>query len=244
MDKKDIFFNVMLVDDSSKNIERIIQFIDQIDLPLRITSTVSKLNDLQQSFTVSKPDILICEVNIGNESVFDTLDRIDLSSTHLIFCSSSFSLEPKIIDYQPLGILTKPIIENKLLTLLKKAILKNYKILQNCEEEYKTNTQIAISSLDKIDVVSIDEIVYIEADGRYSHFHLKKGKITASKNLGAYEKQLKEPNFCRVHSKFIVNVSAIKSIHKNSGIYCVLRNDINLPISRRRLDKLMNLFIR
>lgn len=54
---------------------------------------------------------------------------------------------------------------------------------------------LGISTLDKIEIVNIADILYIKADGKYSHFYLKdSSKKVVSKNLEEYQK------FLQVHS--------------------------------------------
>jgi two-component system LytT family response regulator len=104
---------------------------------------------------------------------------------------------------------------------------------------------LGIASIDKIEVVNIDAIVYIQADGRYTHFHLLDGsKKTASKNLGEYEKILPIEDFVRVHHSYIVNMSYVKSIQKTDGYFVQLfKSDTLIPIAKRKQDTI-NKFLR
>lgn len=113
---------------------------------------------------------------------------------------------------------------------------------RNDLEEYPTI--IAIPSIKKIDLISIDIIEFIEADGKYSIFHLtNKNIMVASRNIGEYLKILNPNIFFRIHHKYIVNMNAIKNVHKTDGYYCELYSGDSIPIAKRKLD-LFNKFLR
>lgn len=104
--------------------------------------------------------------------------------------------------------------------------------------EYSSlSSVIVISSLSKIEFIKVDDIIYIEADGRCTKFHLKNDiKKSSSKNLGAIAKDLNNHVFYKIHKKYIVNINQISHISKQSGFYCVLKNGVNLPIVGKQKD--------
>jgi two-component system LytT family response regulator len=68
---------------------------------------------------------------------------------------------------------------------------------------------VAIASVDKIDLLKIDDIVFCKADGKYTEFHTDKNtKIVSSRNLGEYSSLL-ENNFFRIHHSYVVNIKHI-----------------------------------
>lgn len=114
---------------------------------------------------------------------------------------------------------------------MKNSILESQ---ENDLEKQKT-TIIAVSSSDHIALIVPDHILYLEADGNYTTFHLCNGTtIISSRNLGNYEKQLDSSVFFRIHSKYIVNIRRVKSICTSSGIYCEIENGKKLPVAKRR----------
>lgn len=115
-------------------------------------------------------------------------------------------------------------------------------ILDPLLEEYPEI--IAIPSIKKINLVGIDRIEFLEADGKYTIFHLKnKDVMVASRNIGEYLKILNPQLFFRVHHTYVVNMNAIKNIHKTDGNYCELNSGFNIPIAKRRLEE-FNKFLR
>lgn len=98
---------------------------------------------------------------------------------------------------------------------------------------------IAISTSKSIEFLMIRDILYLEADGKYTNFHQLNGEIkTVSKNIGEYEKMLPTQVFFRIHHKFIVNLQKVQNINKSEGNYYHLINGISLSIAKRRHESL------
>lgn len=98
---------------------------------------------------------------------------------------------------------------------------------------------ILISSVKKVEIVKVNEISYLEAEGRYTIIYLQNStsKI-ATKNLGEFNKILDPDFFRRIHHKYIINLNCVINIHKGDGVYCEMSNSKNLPVSKRKLDNL------
>lgn len=103
---------------------------------------------------------------------------------------------------------------------------------------------VAVSSLDKIELILMSDIIFCQADGKYTNFHLINGKkIMSSRNLGEYSTILDSNYFFRIHHSFILNLRHITKISKKDGYYCELSNGATLPVAIRRQDD-FNKFIK
>ena len=89
-------------------------------------------------------------------------------------------------------------------------------------------------------IIFIDqnEIVYVEASGNYSVFHLSNNKTeTITMILGKVEEQLSEDNFFRISRSFIINLSYIKRLNTKQ-LFCILAKngfEFKCEISRERI---------
>ena len=72
------------------------------------------------------------------------------------------------------------------------------------------------------------------------HFFLKMEKtIVSSKNLGGYEKILKNKSFFRIHHRYLVNLEKVIKIDKAGGNYCILGKEKSLPVAKRKQELLI-----
>lgn len=65
--------------------------------------------------------------------------------------------------------------------------------------------------------ISVDEIMWVEADRSYSTMHLTKNRrVTVSFNLAVVEKELPQDDFMRIHRSCIVNLRHVEQLIGNS----------------------------
>ncbi|MDP6922359.1 MAG: LytTR family DNA-binding domain-containing protein [Lutibacter sp.] len=103
---------------------------------------------------------------------------------------------------------------------------------------------LSIGTADRVSLVKPSDVLYGEADGRFTIFHLCDGStLVATKNLGVYEERLADHCFYRVHHKYLVNLFHVKYIKRSETSFCELQDQTRIPISKRRLPKL-NRFLR
>ncbi|MBI3234490.1 MAG: LytTR family transcriptional regulator DNA-binding domain-containing protein [Bacteroidetes bacterium] len=98
----------------------------------------------------------------------------------------------------------------------------------------KKETSIFLNSLNKIDIVDISNISYLEADGQHTKVVLSEGStILASKPLSYFQNLLEDNTlFFRCHRSFIVNVKKIKNIAKSKYSYeLVMENNVHVMVS-------------
>jgi len=98
---------------------------------------------------------------------------------------------------------------------------------------------VAISSMDEISFLKMEDIMFCKADGRYTRFYLANGtSCISSRNLGDYEDRVLDDScFFRIHHSYIINMRFVARINKRSGITCEMINGLSIPISKRRQDE-------
>lgn len=103
--------------------------------------------------------------------------------------------------------------------------------------------KLCIPTLQGFELISIIEIMYIEADGAYAHIYLEGGrKITATKNLGYYEEELKNEPFLRIHQSYMVNINKVKQYLRADNGYVIMTSGKPIRVSRSKKDELLDFF--
>ncbi len=81
-------------------------------------------------------------------------------------------------------------------------------------------------------MVDATNIVYLQSEVNYTRIFLKDGKsYLESKTLKYFNAILGDPEFIRIHKSYLVNRTQVVSITPD---YVLLRNGIELPLSRRK----------
>ncbi|GAA4936116.1 LytTR family DNA-binding domain-containing protein [Algibacter agarivorans] len=240
-------YSALILDDDIENIKLLSIYINKYFKNINIIATVNDIENCIEAYYTYLPDLLFLDVELeGNETSFNFLESIEHIKSKTIFISSYDEYAIKAINLDVVGYILKPIKINELVKVVDKAISQIKKEATNLDShKLSSNNIIAIPSASKVELVPVQNIVYLEADGRYTIFHLSNGSNrVSSRNLGEYEKMLNKSVFFRIHHRYIVNLNMVNNINKTAGNYCELLNNKALPIAKRRqesLNKFLNL---
>ena len=235
-------YKTLIIDDDAENINILKIYLKKYCPAIELVGEANNVNDGVREYLKNKPEILLLDINLENDTIFSFIDAIGKIEGEIIFISSHTEFGVKAVNYNVTGFIVKPINVTDLQQKINKAVFNietklahENLVAKRNEDDYPLN--IAIPSITKVELISIESILYLEAGGKYTVFHLtgNKEKI-ASRNLGEYEKILNPKNFFRIHHRFLVNIKMVVNIHKTDGNYCELINGKNLPIAKRRQD--------
>lgn len=243
---------VLLVDDEESGLSLLQHFIKKYCPNLDIVGAVQNIDEAKLSITTQKPQIVFLDIQLNDTTAFELLDEIEFSELEIIFVTAHESYALKAFVYNALDYLLKPILIDDLLRAVNRAVIriedKTVFEKQLLHVHKKNNEKevnfVTINSLDKVDVVKKDDIVFLKSDGRYTTFFLKnKVEIVACRNIGEYEQILDNAVFFRIHHSYIINTSHLTSLSKKNGLYCNMINNIVLPVAKRR-QEVLNQFLR
>ena len=179
---------------------------------------------------------------LGDGTGFDLLEIIPNLKSKIIFVTASDEFAIRAFKFAAIDYILKPYADEELKNAIEKAIIQiqpkneQLSVLQeSIASPYKQPTKISLHTLDKIMVVSLDEIVRCKSDNNYTTFYFENGhKIMVTKTLKFYADLLKENSFLRVHQSHLVNTKYIKEFIKADGGYLVLKDKITVPVSVRK----------
>lgn len=238
----------LLIDNDSETIQQIKRFSDENAV---IISFSGYSNSLQESIPLLqevRPELVFLNPTEDNMVHFNLIKELDFNIPKFIFISKDERDAFTAYRHNAVDFLRKPLDFNDLIISIYKVIktiemeisFQDQKLnqIQSINLNQQNNGYLAISSVDKIELVKIDDIVYCRADGKYTEFVLNNGtKILSSKNLGEYNSVLTYTYFFRIHHSYIVNIKHIVKIYKKDGLYCEFTNGEALPIAKRRQEE-------
>jgi two-component system LytT family response regulator len=119
----------------------------------------------------------------------------------------------------------------------------SFLIQQIKDLENNTVRKIALPTFDGLEFIHMDDILYCQSDGAYSHVFFKDGsKLYISKTLRYLEDALCAFHFFRVHNSYIVNLNHVSKYSKTDGGLLILSDGTKVRVSRSRKDELLGLF--
>jgi two-component system LytT family response regulator len=215
---------------------------------LKLEAMTGSVKESLQIIKNIKPDLILMDIQLADGNAFDILNEIEEPAFHVIFITAYNHFAIKAIKYGALDYLLKPIDNNEFSNAIQKVkkikqidylnqinILKAYSSLKSVE----MNSSICISSLDCMQIIRLNEIVYLSGDGSYTQIYLENKKIvTASKPLKYYEDILPGDSFIKTHQSYIVNKNFIDKYIKTGVI--IMKNLAEIPVATRRKEFIMD----
>jgi len=246
--------NAVIITEKKDVLQTIKKFEEDNFTMLKIISETNSIVEGINSIKLLQPDLVFLDISFQEDTFFKMLGELKLSIPKLVFISGNKEDAVKAFKQNAIDFILKPVDFNSIILALYKVIKTikmersylNQKVsaIELLSSSNQVNGYIAVSSLDKIELIPMAEIVYCQAEGRYTTFFLVNGKkIMSSKNLGEYNLILDPNYFFRIHHSYIVNLQHIIQISKKEGYFCELPNGVILSVAKRRQED-FNKFIK
>ena len=172
-----------------------------------------------------QPDLVLLDVEMPDGTGFDLLQKIGTPTFHVVFVTAYNKYAETAFRFGALDFLTKPVdiallgaaIDRVRLRQAERYTLEQLQIaLETFQQarEKKLPQRLAVSSSKGLEMMTVADILYLDADLNYTDFyylHLgKRNKVTASLNLKVYEQHF-DPyaEFMKVHRSHIVNLMMV-----------------------------------
>jgi len=228
---------IVIVEDELLIAQRLQSMIREI-LGSRITHTAIETTlEAASDFLFSRPvDLLILDLNLHGKDGFELLKTAVSGSFHTIVVSANTDKALEAFEYGVLDFVGKPFTRER----LQKA-LERYDRIEN-RNAFPTK-YLSIRNREKLSLITIDDIDYIQGAGIYSEIHLHDGKTEIhDKTLGRLETILPS-HFIRTHKSYIVNIQRIDHFRSlgASKYEVALKNGEILPVSRARYKDIKHL---
>jgi two-component system LytT family response regulator len=237
----------LIVEDEKRSAGALHKLLDVCCPEIEIVAMAQTLAKAIELIDREKPDLVFLDISLPDGMGFELFEKVRFNRFKTIFTTAYDAYAIKAFELSAIHYLLKPINEKELkeaITRFKKSqsrkhIAENLSVLNNALNG--KNNKIMLSTSEGVHIVEIDQIIRCEAYRNYTIFHmLKEPSITVSKAIGVYEQILENHNFCRVHSKHLVNLVYIKKYIKGQGGTIVLKDEQEILVSRNRKEDLLN----
>ncbi len=237
--------HAIIIEDDPCDVELLKQILHKNCPYITISGFAKNIEEATKAMKKNKFDIIFLDINLGSDCAFELLKTSSskiINEKELIITSSHKKYALEAFKYVATDYVLKPIAPDDIILAVEKARknidLKRSSSKQN--EEFYTKEplkMIAIPSLNDVKIIPVDDIVYLQSEGRYTIFYTSKNTtLVSSKNLGEYEKVLAHNHFFRIHHSYLVNVNYALNVQKKDGAYLEIPNQKYLPISKRKTD--------
>ena len=141
----------------------------------------------------------------------------------IVFVTSAKEYVYEAYDVEAFHFLLKPVNEDKLKNVLKKAVVK--------VTDRNNGDIIIISSGHQIKKILLKDILYIESVGRTVKIHCTGGVLETYKQIGDLEQTLCDKHFFRCHRSFLLNLEYVSGFDRSE---IVMENGDTVFLARKR----------
>jgi two-component system, LytTR family, response regulator LytT len=182
-------------------------------------------------------DVLLLDLNLMGRDGFTLLKNKLAAAFHTIIISAYAEKAIEAFEYGVLDFIAKPFTRERLIQAFER-------LLHNRKNEYRSAKYLSVKKAGEIQLISLEDIDYIQADGHYTWLNLTSTidamptKVLHSKNIEKIEQLLPE-RFIRVHRSYLVDMRKVKAvkIHEGSKYTLSLNSGEEVPVGRTKYEQ-------
>lgn len=236
------FMKVLIVDDEPKARSILKNIITDYCKGIEVIDEAASVNEAVKIINKQKPDIVFLDIEMPNENGFALFDYFDVPPFETIFCTAYSEYALQAFEVSAIDYILKPISISKVQAAVEKAI-KTRGQNKIIEQVSVLKENLSVQQLQKIGLplsdglqfIKIEDLLYFEADGSYTHVITTKGNYLISKKIKEFDELLQNDNrFYRVHRSYLVNILKISKYSKKDGATLVFENNKVIPVAREK----------
>ncbi len=224
--------NCLVVDDEPMARNGLIEHIRQIDFLFPVAECKSAM-EATTWLQKKNIDLIFLDIQMPKLTGIDfiktspALPAVIFTTAYPEYAIEGYELD--ILDY-----LLKPVSFNRFL----KAALKAQEFLgaRTRHEISASEDFFFIKCNQKIEKITMADVLYVEGMSNYIIIHTKQKKYIAYLTFKGIEDRLPQNLFIRIHKSFLVSINAIQSIEANE----IRLEKVSLPVSKNYKEEVMN----
>lgn len=238
--------NAIIVDDE-KNARLALQGIIEENFPeINVLGEAKDIPNAVKLINKLNPDLVFLDISMPGYSGLELFKFFDTDEVNfkVIFVTAHAEYAINAFELSAVDYILKPIQIDALkraISKLKEFTPEKIEVLQK-NYEVDAPKKVALSTGDGVIFLEFNDIIYLKADGSYTHFVTNNGKITVTKRIADFERLEQMGAFIRIHRSQIVNYNRIKKIVKHDGGYVIMDNGEQLSVSLSKKNTLMEKF--
>lgn len=229
---------ILIVEDeavAARGLERMLREILKERIhSLKILKSLTASEIFLEDYSV---DLMFLDLNLNGEDGFELLRSAAASSFHTIIVSANTARAIEAFQYGVLDFVPKPVNS----TRLKEAVERfNSNSHSNNQLKY-----LSIKKDDTVQLIPIEEIVYLEGNDNTVFVHLRNGEREEHRKTLQFLEGILPVHFHRIHKSYILDIQYISNFRIRSGSrYEVeLKNGTLIPLSRNKYKELKDQII-
>jgi two-component system, LytTR family, response regulator len=248
-----------LIVDDEPLARRNLRVLLEKDSQIEIVDECRNGQEAVQAINTHAPDLIFLDIQMPEMDGLEVLARVGPEQIQaIIFVTAFDQYALKAFEVHALDYLLKPFDDERFALALERAksqiaaseidklsqrllaLLEDRKSERKGTDEQTYLTRLMIKTSNRMMLLKVEEIDFIEADGNYAKLHAGRKTHLLREKMNDLEGRLDPAKFVRIHRSIIVNLDRIKEMqpHFNGDYIVVLDDGRQLRLSRSRRENL------
>lgn len=214
----------IIVEDEALATEELISSLAVVAPHIEVVAVARSIGQAVEVIANTSHDLLFMDVHLGDGNSFDIFNKVEVTAP-VIFITAYESYSLPAFRNQGIDYLLKPFSQDELARAVAKLSLLAY---TESDEEIHVQERFLVNIGTKMRSVSVEEIAYFMADGKYLHlFTFDGGNYILDQTITGVVKRLSPSHFFQISRKFIISFKSIREMfrHSNNRIKVILTPD-------------------
>jgi two-component system, LytTR family, response regulator len=226
---------IVIIDDEPDAIAVIRGLVEMFCTDVHIAGTALSAVEGINIISDVKPDAVLLDIDMPGGTGFNLLESFGQRNFKVIFITASSEFAIQALRARADDYLLKPVNPLELKQAFEK--IKQAKTLPAAPLQ-----KIVLPEKNGYYYASPADIVHVEGDGSYATVYLKNGlKKLVSKNIKSFEDQLAGFGFIRCHQSHLVNLTEVSQLKRADGVFLIMSNGNEVPVSRAKKEMVQQL---
>ncbi len=237
----------VIVEDEEHSRKTLVNFLRKYCPQVSTAGVAGSVQEAVSLINSENPQLVFLDIDLPDGSGFEVIDLLNAPLPEIIFVTAYNQYAVKAFQVSAIDYILKPVDPELLMKAVEKVGQKSDAGQQEKKlEVFSSNAsnqklqKMALPTQNGIQLVRIDELIRLEADGNYTTVFLRdKRKIVVSRQIKQFEEWLEGLPFFRVHQTHIINLQMVDRYIKGDGGTVILEDGTQIEVARRRKEELL-----
>lgn len=240
----------IIVEDEIQSREAMRSMLENFVDGVEVCAEAADVPEAVKAINKHKPDVVFLDIEMPGYTGFQLLDFFEKVDFEIVFTTAYQEYAIRAFQVSAIDYLLKPIEISQLAKAIDKVRRSGGNSRMNDRiEALKSNMdkdnfqRIALPVAEGMMFVEPEEIIYLKADGSYTHIYLasQKAPLTISRRLSQFDYLLAMPGFYRPHRSFLVNMRHARQYNRTDGGVLVMDNNDAVSVAREKREEFLEM---
>lgn len=235
----------IIVDDEPKSRSALEHLLREFCPQVQILDTAIDVLSGVKSIQKHQPEVVFLDIEMPSYSGFKLVEYFDEIDFQIVFTTAYEQYAIQAFHASATGYLLKPIDIDDLIQVVRKVEQradkksKNRAAARSPYFEIDPNKKIDLPTKNGLIYLTINEILYLRAEGRKTHIFFRNGEqVLTTLNMKECEKKFFKTTLLRIHKSFMINLAYIKKYIKKIDAYVEMEGGHRLDVGQSFKDQL------